>query len=267
MITKIVFNNNIRKLFKKGEVFELHPLTTLVGDNGSGKSTFLKTIVDYIQHPENKIFNIENSGPKLDSYMFMDFEKNNPRMQNGNSGSSFTVFSQFRSHGETNMDIICNHFSEFKSKLVLLDEPDQALSIRSIYRMKSVFDKMLKNGCQIIVAVHSETLMRIVGNVLSLEHHKWMDSSEFLETQKKPKRMRTVDKFQENVYYAVKFIKEDGSETFLPDNDVIDRFMSYRSIAYAKRFKKKKLLRNMLKKKCKNTINSSINCLILSRNL
>lgn len=235
MITKIKFNKKIRSIFKRYDSFEIKPLTILAGDNGSGKSTFLNEIVNKLKHPESKIITIEKDGNKMDSWMFMDFEKDNPRIRNYDGGV-FAVFSHFRSHGETNMDVICNHLSEFKNKLVLLDEPDQALSIRSIIRLKSVIDKMIENGCQIIMAVHSETLMRLAGEVLNIECKKWMNFQEFIEFQNEPKRMRTVDKFEENVYYVVKFVLENGSERFLSTK-------TYGSIvhglSYAKRFKTK----------------------------
>lgn len=232
MITSITFQTGYQKLFKRGQIFELKPFTPVVGDNGTGKSTFLQAILEKIQHPDSKTIEITSAGHQLTSYMLMDFEKDNPRMSY--DGNAFTLLSRFRSHGETNMDVVCNHFSEYKDKLVLLDEPDQALSVRSIIRLKSIFDQMISQGCQIIAAIQSETLIKKFDEVLSVEHQKWMKSDEFLKSQESPRKIKTVDEFPKDRFFIVKFKMSDGSTRNLLDKGVISFARDYR------RFKKKK---------------------------
>ena len=69
---------------------------------------------------------------------------------------------------------------------------------------------MIANGCQIIAAVHSQTLMELVDEIYSVEHRKWMTCSEFLKTQKRPKKLKTVDSFKKNIRYQVKFNTSEG---------------------------------------------------------
>jgi predicted ATPase len=64
--------------------------------------------------------------------------------------------------------------------LVIIDEPDMSLSIRSIHKLH----KILAKTKQIICSVHNPLLVSYVEEVLSLEHSKWMSSQEFITLSK-----------------------------------------------------------------------------------
>ena len=64
--------------------------------------------------------------------------------------------------------------------LVLLDEPDMALSPRSAYALAGALDEAGKRGHQIIGAVHNPILIASQSEVFSLEHKRWMSSAKFL---------------------------------------------------------------------------------------
>ncbi len=90
--------------------------------------------------------------------------------------------SGMKSHGQVLLPLI-KQFTEAKRGLLFIDEPETALSIRSQHLIADEFQKCIDNGCQIFVATHSQIIMERFGKVLSLEHRRWMDSSEFIETQ------------------------------------------------------------------------------------
>ena len=211
MLKSVKIIKNIRKVFKAGETIPLRPLTFLVGDNGSGKTTFLESLSSRFVNGESGEIEISKEELKgLQGYSHFDLEKHNPRKQDERSITLFGIVSVFRSHGEMNMDLFVHDFAEKQNEIILLDEPDQALSIRSIYRLFKIFEKMISNGCQIIAAVHSQTLMELVDEIYSMEHRKWMTCSEFLKTQKRPKKLKTVDSFKKNKRYQVKFTTNEG---------------------------------------------------------
>ena len=211
MLKSVKIIKNIRKVFKAGETIPLRPLTFLVGDNGSGKTTFLESLSSRFVNGESGEIEISKEELRdFKGYSHFDLEKHNPRRQDQHSITFFGCVSAFRSHGETNMDMFVHDFAEKKNEIILLDEPDQALSIRSIYRLFKIFEKMIANGCQIIAAVHSQTLMELVDEIYSIEHRKWMTCSEFLKTQKRPKKLKTVDSFKKNKRYQVKFTTNEG---------------------------------------------------------
>ena len=218
MLKEVKFTQNLRKLFKINETIPLRPLTFIVGDNGSGKTTFLETLSNRFVYGDSNLIDVSKEDLKdFQGYSHFDLEKHNPRKQDERSITFFGIVSAFRSHGEMNMDLFVHDFAEKQNEIILLDEPDQALSIRSIYRLFKIFEKMISNGCQIIAAVHSQTLMELVDEVYSVEHKKWMKPSEFLKSQRRLKKLKTVDSFKKNKRYQVKFFMEDDNIKFLND--------------------------------------------------
>lgn len=135
MINSIKFINQYRT-FKKNEVFSLKPITLLVGDQGIGKSSFLEAIIDdkiVLRTPDYK-----------GEYSKLDLEKDNPRIKNylmDNPG--FQIASKFLSHGQTLLPIL-ESMKIFKNQLILLDEPETALSIKNQYKISRILKNSLK---------------------------------------------------------------------------------------------------------------------------
>lgn len=214
MIDSVVFKKKVRDMFSKGESVSLRPFTVMVGDNGTGKSTFLTEVASSLGKKGSVRFS--ESGHALSRVLFYDFEKDNARMQSGDFMTSFGMFSRMTvSHGETMMKTFV-HFSGFKDCLMLLDEPDQCLSPRSAYRMYAILDRLVReNGCQVIMSCHSVPVMEMAGEVYSMEHRRWMRYEDFLRSQKEEKHeLRWVDdceRYQEPYVVAT---MDDGSERY-----------------------------------------------------
>jgi predicted ATPase len=172
------------RCFKKGASIEFKDnLTLLVGDQGVGKSTILKALQNFKSHKE--IIAIKTKG-KVSTLAF-DTEKDNPRMQ-GSLGrpqdAMFIVQSHFASHGETILPLM-EHVTTEKDKLIMIDEPESGLSIRSQYKLVKFFKKAVKNGCQLLVATHSMALIQSHKEVFNLEIMEYQSSKDFLESQKR----------------------------------------------------------------------------------
>jgi predicted ATPase len=174
MLESITFLKDYR-VFKEGQVIEFKPgLNLLVGDQGTGKSSLLKLIGDNAYEIVHAI-TTENQSIKT---CFFDFEKMNARTKSY-IDSPYDVATRFASHGQVNNKLLAS-MRELGDTLILMDEPDMALSIRSIYKLYELL-KSIPN--QIICSVHNPLLIELVGEVLSLEHSKWMHSEEFIQSQ------------------------------------------------------------------------------------
>lgn len=87
-----------------------------------------------------------------------------------------------QSHGQSIFPLIRKATEGVKNSVILLDEPETALSIRSQHKIAKILIDLAQHN-QIIVATHSPIIMAIADEVLSLEHRKWMKREEFVETQ------------------------------------------------------------------------------------
>ena len=236
MITSVKFMANAHGALKKGKEYAIRQLTLLVGDNGTGKTTFIESVVDAIKAAgkgENSIAAIRMDEHEMSGYRCVDFESDNPRMK---SDSIFDVASRWRSHGETNMDILINGLLAEKDTLILLDEPDQALSIRSCARLYRAFEKSVnENGNQIIASVHSQTMMELAGQVLSLEHGRWVSARAFIRSQAFERPLRTVDTEGSKTSYKIRItldrerMEKELSICGMPDYDgyLVNRYRQW----------------------------------------
>lgn len=175
------------RCFRKGAKIEFKDnITLLVGDQGVGKSTILKTLQKFKNHKD--IITIETNG-KVSTLSF-DTEKDNPRMQ-GSLGNDpmFQVVSMFSSHGETILPLM-EHITKEKDRLIMIDEPESGLSIRSQYQLVKFLKKAAKNGCQLLIATHSVPLIESFKEVFNLEIMKYQSSEDFIKSQKKGTKER-----------------------------------------------------------------------------
>ena len=182
------------RCFKKGATIEFKDgLTLLVGDQGVGKSTILKTLQNFNNHKDTIAIDTEG---KVSTLAF-DTERDNPRMQPGGleKDAMYRVSVAFSSHGETILPLM-EHITTEKDKLIMIDEPESGLSIRSQYKLVKFFEKAVKNGCQLLVATHSLAVIQSHKEVFNLEIMKYQSSEDFIKSQKKrksnAKKKRTV---------------------------------------------------------------------------
>lgn len=174
MLNSLRFKKDYR-VFKKGQSFSFKPgLNVLVGDQGAGKST----VLSLLSKADTNVLDLETDTPTYSAYL--DLEKSNPRNSGKKIEHRWQAAAQFSSHGETNKALLKSVSRMSSSTIILIDEPDMALSIRSIYNL---FELLTSIPNQIICSVHNPIMIELAKDVLSLEHGRWMSSEEFIDSQ------------------------------------------------------------------------------------
>jgi len=188
MIKALTFTKDWR-CFKAGDRFEFRPgVNLLVGDQGCGKSSLIQAIhhggckgKDFGEDKAMKE-RVKIEASPIRMYKF-DFEKDNPRTQaHFGENPMFQIQAMWSSHGETSRVVIRN-IEGLAESLILMDEPDMALSIRSCNMLVRTFKNVAERSSQVIAAVHNETVIRQFKEVYSLEHREWMCTASFIESQ------------------------------------------------------------------------------------
>jgi len=177
-----VFNRSRKLAFRPG-------VNLMVGEQGSGKSTIIELLCSYCSQVKfkneeaRKTIKLEIGGnvPILN----YDFEKDNVRTQGhlseSGAGIAFQLNSHFMSHGEVGTLILKGLENEIKEPtLVLLDEPDMALSPKNALLLAKQLQRLAAGGNQILAAVHNPLVIASQAEVFSLEHKRWMGSDKFL---------------------------------------------------------------------------------------
>lgn len=177
--------------FRNFEKLRLHPnMTFFVGENGSGKSTLLEAIaVASGFNPEggskNFGFSTRDSHSGLSKYIRCSRGVKKPK--DGyflRAESFFNVATEIealdnavpeynfgppiidsyggkslheQSHGESFLALLMNRFS--KNSLILLDEPEAALSPSRQLSMLCRMNELVSLNCQFLIATHSPILM------------------------------------------------------------------------------------------------------------
>ncbi len=181
MLKQIRFKQDHRT-FKKGEEynFKVNDVNLIVGDQGVGKSTLL-SLCTHTGKEYNDIISIITT--ETSTFYYLDFEKDNPRTKSYLE-HGFQIVARFQSHGETNISIFKKIVNEKFDKpiMVIVDEVDMALSIRSCYNLVKMLKKLKNNQHQVIAIVHNPIIIKAFPEVLSLEHKRWMTSREFINS-------------------------------------------------------------------------------------
>ena len=179
----------VRNLLRKQQLTFRQPITFLVGENGTGKSTLLEAIAvahgfnaeggsknfqfsTYASHSElytyltlikkdhpkdgfflraESFYNVATEIEKLDDGNFY------PPLHDSYGGKSL----HDQSHGESFLALVKNRF--LGNGLYILDEPEAALSPSHQLSLLAMIYRLAKDGSQFIIATHSPILFTCPG--------------------------------------------------------------------------------------------------------
>ena len=177
--------------FKVGESYDFKPLTLLVGDQGCGNSTILNLLGKQGLYGSTQMANITVDDNE-NSFIHHDFEmashrtdtsKIDPFKPDYNDQLIRMFNSKSMSHGEATK-ISFEDFDVVETEILILDEPDMSLSMRSVHVLVEHVKKWVDSGKQVILSCHHPYLIEAFDEVFSLEHKQWMSSKEFIESHK-----------------------------------------------------------------------------------
>jgi len=192
---KYPFNIELLKDFKEIELKT--PVTFLIGENGTGKSTLIEALaIKCNLNPEggtgNFIFKTKDTHSNLHEYLTVTSSGSLPKTKFFLRAESFYNFSSELvrlkeedgfdlygvyggnlhkcSHGESFIKLVKNRFTP--NGLYILDEPEAALSPTRQMTLLTLIHELAKNGSQFIIATHSPILIAYKnGSILDLNQN------------------------------------------------------------------------------------------------
>jgi predicted ATPase len=200
---RVIVNSSFRKI-KKGEVFNFDiPLTVIVGENGSGKSSLLQAIRGKYDKKKDSLntdeFRKLSKNISLETgcehFLFFDSIKDNGSdMNNSYDAMSFISNGGFAtkniSHGETQMYYLNKLINDIKAlrtktdkKIVLcLDEMDKGYSLKTQSKIITLLlNLIMKYNCRILCITHNYLLIKKAGIVFDFDNRKYILSKDYLK--------------------------------------------------------------------------------------
>ena len=198
----------VRFLLEGGRLDCSAPVTFLVGENGTGKSTLLEAIAvacgfnaeggtrnfnfstrathsplgEYLtvsrsRYPRDGFFLRAESFYNAASYIDRLDEEPGPSLLDSYGGVSLHA----QSHGESFLALVQNRFGG--EGLYLLDEPEAALSPARQFALLGQMHLLVGEGSQLVVATHSPILMAYPGAAICLLSEKGIERTEYRHTE------------------------------------------------------------------------------------
>ena len=205
------------------------PVTFLVGENGTGKSTLLEAIAAaWGFNPEGgtRNFRFSTARTHAELYRSLVLQRGPRRPRDGfflRAESFYNVATEIdrldeiaplkgayggrslheQSHGESFLARVLNRFSG--SGLYLLDEPEAALSPARQLTLLAEIHQLVSNDSQFIIATHSPILMAYPGA------HIWQLSAEGIESvsYEETEHYQLTRRFLENPRRYLEYLLED----------------------------------------------------------
>lgn len=198
-VKSITLTENLRNLKKGYKIKFDSPITLLVGENGTGKTTILDLIRSYYdietrsyKSSLGKKIRIFGSKLEKEDVFYFDFHSDDMKYS-GYFGDDISsqISTIWASSGEGALtQFLSTGITKKESSLILLDEMGRGGSIRTHYLYLMFLDKLAtKNRNQIIAATHSPIIIselagRPYCSLYSMEHNRYMKPEEFLKSQK-----------------------------------------------------------------------------------
>ncbi len=206
------------KIFEKGLSIDLdNPVTIIAGDNGTGKSTLLKflrfqtwqkgwdddtpakehqSMREHVQKylkSEARTLLFESMPERI---YFMDgLHKSVISEAMGNELSKKAVlgesgvaklaaqyhYFQYNSNGEALLDMY-EGFKEIKNSVIMLDEPETSMSLKSSSKLCIMIKDMIANNNQFIISTHHPIFMRLSKDIYDIEKKKFVETENYLKS-------------------------------------------------------------------------------------
>lgn len=193
-------------IHKKGYQLNLKKrITTIVGDNGCGKSHLIhflkpKFLYEFYFNEEqrNEAFKrwLSNDAVSLKfirqpsfiifgneihkNALIHDFKKDKINISVQDAAIMWDMGES--SNGENVLDFI-NSLSSVENSLIILDEPETSLSLKSQVNITKIFEKLIKQNNQLIIITHSPILMKLSEEVYDFEKLDFVNTEKYITTQ------------------------------------------------------------------------------------
>lgn len=226
----------VKQLGLMGELSFTHPVTFLVGENGTGKSTLLEAIavasgfnaeggtrnftfstatthselyrhltISKRAHPKDGFFlraeSFYNVASNIDN---MDAPGDGPALGRPVISSYGGVSLHKQSHGESFLSLVQNRFGG--NGLYLLDEPEAALSPAKLLTLLVEIDSLAKKNSQFIIATHSPMLMAYPGSEVYELTEGGINSVDYRQTE----HYQLTRRFLENPERMLHYLFDEG---------------------------------------------------------